>query len=60
MLIDARNNLMDMYLLQSLNNEVSFDLAFLKYPATSINSYFYKMTLRVTDKQKLMTRFKLG
>ena len=35
-----------MYLIQSLNNEFSFDLPlFSKYLATSINSYFYKMTL---------------
>ena len=35
-----------MHLIQSLKNEFSFDLPmFSKYPATSINSYFYKMTL---------------
>ena len=36
---------MEMHLIQSLKNEFSFDLPkFSKYPATSINSYFYKMT----------------
>ena len=45
-LVDARNNLTDMHLFQSLKNEFCFDLPlFSKYPATSINSYFYKMTL---------------
>ena len=35
-----------MYLIQSLKNEFCFDLPlFSKYPATSINSYFNKMTL---------------
>ena len=35
-----------MHLIQSLKNEFSFDLPkFSKYPATSINSYYYKMTL---------------
>ena len=35
-----------MHLIQSLKNEFCFDLPmFSKYPATSINSYFYKMTL---------------
>ena len=35
-----------MHLIQSLKNEVCFDLPlFLKYPATSINSDFNKMTL---------------
>ena len=35
-----------MHLGQSLTNEFCFDLPmFSKYPATSINSYFYKMTL---------------
>ena len=44
-LVDARNNLIDMHLIQSLKNEFCFDLPlFSKYPATSINSYFYKMT----------------
>ena len=43
---DARNNLIDMHVIQSLNNKFWFDLPlFSKYPATSINSYFYKMTL---------------
>ena len=37
---------MDMHLIKSLKNEFCFDLPmFSKYPATSINSYFYKMTL---------------
>ena len=37
-----------MHLIQSLKNEFCFDLSmFSKYPATSINSYFYKMTLVV-------------
>ena len=37
---------MDMHLIQPLKNEFCFDLhMFSKYPATSINSYFYKMTL---------------
>ena len=45
-LVDARSNLIEMHLIQSLKNEFSFDLPmFSKYPATSINSYFYKMTL---------------
>ena len=36
-----------MHLIHSLKNEFCFDLPmFSKYPATSINSYFYKMTLR--------------
>ena len=44
-LVDARNNLIDMHLLQSLKNEYCFDLPlFSKYPTTSIKSYFYKMT----------------
>ena len=35
-----------MHLIQSLKNEFCFDLPlFSKYPATSINSYFNKMTL---------------
>ena len=35
-----------MHLIQSLKNEFCFDLPlFSKYPATYINSYFYKMTL---------------
>ena len=35
-----------MHLIQSLKNEFCFDFPlFSKYPATSINSYFYKMTL---------------
>ena len=35
-----------MHLIQSLKNEFCFNLRmFSKYPATSINSYFYKMTL---------------
>ena len=38
-----------MHLIQSLKNEFSFDLPmFSKYPATSINSYFYEMTLTVS------------
>ena len=45
-LIDARNNLTEMYLIQSLDNEFSFELPlFSKYPAISINCNFYKMTL---------------
>ena len=38
-LVDARNNLIDMHLIQSLK------INFSKYPATSINSYFYGMIL---------------
>ena len=35
-----------MHLVQSLKSEFCFDLPlFSKYPATSINTYFYKMTL---------------
>ena len=35
-----------MHLIQSLKNEFCIDLPmFSKYPATSINSYFFKMTL---------------
>ena len=35
-----------MHLIQSLKNEFCFDLPmFSKYPATSINNYFFKMTL---------------
>ena len=45
-LLDARSNLIDMHFIQSLKNEFCFDLPmFSKYPATSLNSYFYKMTL---------------
>ena len=45
-LVDARSNLIDMHLIQYLKNEFCFDLPmFSKYPATSINSYFYKTTL---------------
>ena len=45
-LVGARNNLIDMHLIQSLKNEFCIDLPlFSKYPATSINMYFYKMTL---------------
>ena len=45
-LVDARNDFIDMHLIQSLKNEFWFDLPlFSKYPATSKNSYFYKMTL---------------
>ena len=37
-----------MHLIQSLKIKFCFDLPmFSKYPATSINSYFYKMTLLV-------------
>ena len=37
-----------MHLIQSLKKEFCFDLpVFSKYLATSINSYFYKMTLDV-------------
>ena len=47
-LVDGRNNLIDMHLIQSLENDFCFDLPLLsKYPATSIKSYFYKMTLFV-------------
>ena len=47
--VDARKNLIVMHLIQSLKNEFRFDLPlFLMYPATSINSYFYKITLHVT------------
>ena len=36
-----------MHFIQSIKNEFCFDLPlFSKYPATSINSYFYKMTPR--------------
>ena len=43
---DARNNFIDMHLIQFLEFEFGFDLhLFSKYLATSINSYFYKMTL---------------
>ena len=36
-----------MHLIQSLKNEFCFNLPmFSKYPATSINSYFYKMTIQ--------------
>jgi len=46
-LVDARNILIDMHLIQSLKNEFCFDLPwFSKYPATSINNYFYKITLQ--------------
>ena len=37
-----------MHLIQSLKNEFGFDLPmFSKYPVTSINSYFHKMTLHI-------------
>ena len=40
-----------MQLIQSLKNEFWFDLPmFSKYRATTINSYFYKMTLVNIDK----------
>ena len=43
-----------MHLIQSLKNEFCFDLPmFSKYPATSINSYFYKMTLELDAVQTL-------
>ena len=43
---DAGNKLIDMHLIQSLKSEFCFDLPlFSKYLATSINRYFYKMTL---------------
>ena len=49
-LLDARTNLIDMHLIQSLKNEICFDLPlFSKYPATSINRYFYKMTLIIRE-----------
>ena len=52
-LVDARNNLINMHSIQSLINEFCFDLPlFSKYPATSINSYFYKMTLFAKKCQK--------
>ena len=39
-----------MHLIQSLKKEFCFDLPmFSKYPATSINSYFYRMTLIVLN-----------
>ena len=45
-LVDTRINLIDMRLIQSLKNDFSFHLPlFSKYPATSINRYFYKMNL---------------
>ena len=45
-LVDARDNLIDMHFIQYLKNEFCFDLPLLsKYLATSINSYFYKITL---------------
>ena len=43
-LVEARDNLFEMHLIQSLKNEFCLPL-FSKYPATSKNSYFYKMTL---------------
>ena len=43
-----------MHLIQSLKNEFCFDLPmFSKYPATSINSYFFKMTLLAFSKIRL-------
>ena len=55
-LVDARSNLIDMHLIQSLKNEFSFDFPiFSKYPATSINSYFYKMTL--CNNEQISTKF---
>jgi len=48
---------MDMQLIQSLKNEFCFDLPlFSKYPATSVNSYFYKMTLHVVHKIRKVTK----
>ena len=42
----SHSYLIDMHLIQSLKNEFCFDLPmFSKYLASSINSYFYKMTL---------------
>ena len=47
---DARNNLIEMHLIQTLKNEFFFDLPlFSKCPATSINSYFNKMTLSIVN-----------
>ena len=43
-LVDARSNLIDMHLIQSLKIEYCFDM-FSKYQAISTNSYFYKLTL---------------
>ena len=52
---DARNNLTDMLLIQSLKNEFCLDLPlFSKYPDTSINSYFYKMTLCIVDEAQIL------
>ena len=44
-LIDARNNLTDMYLIQSLNNEFSFYFAFV----FKVSGYFYKQLLPQND-----------
>ena len=42
-----------MHLIQSFKNEFCFDLPlFSEYPATSINSYFHKMTLHVYQRYK--------
>ena len=44
--VDARNNLIDMNLIQPLKTDFFINLPlFWKYPAISINSYFYKMNL---------------
>ena len=51
-----------MHLIQSLKNEFCFDLTmFSKYPATSINSYFYKMTLSILVLKEILKQalFKL-
>ena len=51
-LVYARINLIDMHFIQSLINEFCLDLPlFSTYLATSINSYFYKITLS----QKIFT-----
>ena len=44
-----------MHLIESLKTEFCFDLfMFSKYPATSINCYFYKMTLLLYFVRKIV------
>ena len=49
-----------MHLIQSLKNEFCFDLPmFSKYPATSINSYFYKVTLEINGNKTKSNRYNI-
>ena len=57
-IVDARNNLIDMNLIQPLKTDFFINLPlFSKYPATSINSYFYKMTLHFEGQKTIFNLF---